>query len=109
MTRAPAREAYEAAAAYLREQTRDRKAYPLVYEALCEYGFRRNLWGLKPIGLTFSLLGFAASVALLVAHYGCGTSISADIPRRAGPGRGQCPALGLRAAFRKSSSSWRGN
>jgi hypothetical protein len=40
----------------LRERTRDTKAYPLVFAENCAYGFRRNLLGLRPIGIGTSLL-----------------------------------------------------
>ncbi len=52
---------YEAAAQYLRDSTRDRTKHHLVFEALCEYGFRRNLWGLKPVGLLLSLVALLAT------------------------------------------------
>jgi len=49
-------ETYEACATFLREKTRDRKEFALVFEENCSYGFRRNLWGMKPIGFIVSLL-----------------------------------------------------
>ena len=52
---------YDAAVALLRNRTRDHNAFPLVFEHLCNYGFRRNLWGLKPVGLLLD----AASLALI--------------------------------------------
>ncbi|MGE0440851.1 MAG: hypothetical protein AB7S39_10200 [Gemmatimonadales bacterium] len=42
---------YEAAVEELRRLTRDAKRFPLVREANIEYGFRRNLLGLKGVGL----------------------------------------------------------
>ncbi|MCZ6776816.1 MAG: hypothetical protein O7D34_10210 [Ignavibacteria bacterium] len=48
---------YEACVAVLREKTRDREKFPLVFDENCSYGFRRNLWGLKPVGIITSLLG----------------------------------------------------
>lgn len=53
-------DAYDAAIHVLKERTRDRARFPLVFQALCEYGFRRNLWGLKSIGLTFAIIGLIA-------------------------------------------------
>jgi hypothetical protein len=55
---------YEACATYLREHTRNTKQFSLVFEENCNYGFRRNLWGLKPIGLTVSLLGLILGAGL---------------------------------------------
>lgn len=57
-------EMYDAAVHVLRERTRDRTQFPLVFQALCEYGFRRNLWGLKPIGITFSVIGLVVISAI---------------------------------------------
>ncbi len=39
--------------------------FPLVFEELCNYGFRRNLWGMKPLGIVASISG-TISVAVLV-------------------------------------------
>ena len=45
---------YEAYSNLLLERTRDRKKFPLIFQELVNYGFRRNLWGMRPIGLTLS-------------------------------------------------------
>jgi len=47
---------YAAWSTYLRINTRDTKKYRLVYEENISYGFRRNTWGLRPIGITTNLL-----------------------------------------------------
>jgi len=36
---------YDSSTAFLLEKTRDKKAFPLIFEENCNYGFRRNLWG----------------------------------------------------------------
>lgn len=59
--RGEADETYEVAVNYLREHTRDQPKFQLVFQALCEYGFRRNLWGLKPIGVGIALLSTIAT------------------------------------------------
>ena len=46
---------YAAAVGVLREATRDRARFPLVAAENANYGFRRNLWGLKPWGVTVAL------------------------------------------------------
>ncbi len=56
---------YEAAAVYLRENTRDRDRFRLVFEENCNYGFRRNLLGMKPVGVAMALLGVGAVVVIL--------------------------------------------
>ncbi len=46
---------YDTATRRLRELTRDRSRFPLVFEENCNYGFRRNLWGMRPFGLSLAL------------------------------------------------------
>jgi hypothetical protein len=55
-------EVYDSCTALLLAKTRDRKAFPLIFEENCNYGFRRNLWGMKPLGILTSLCGGAAIV-----------------------------------------------
>jgi hypothetical protein len=55
--------AYEACVSVLRSSTRDRKKFPLVFEENCDYGYRRNLLGLRPWGLVAVLVGLAAVAA----------------------------------------------
>ena len=57
-------EIYEACVTLLREKTRDKKQFPLVFDENCSYGFRRNLWGLKPLGIAVSVVAVVAVVAL---------------------------------------------
>ena len=47
---------WEACTEYLINRTRDRKRFPLVFKALTEYGFRRNLLALKPFGILLSIV-----------------------------------------------------
>ena len=60
---------YRRATLALIEATRDEARFPLIFAENTNYGFRRNLWGLKPIGVsiaaTFALisgLAFALTV-----------------------------------------------
>jgi len=53
---------YEEYVRYLRDSTRDREKYPRVFEELVNYGFRRNLWGLKPIGIVLAVIGSVAAI-----------------------------------------------
>jgi len=48
---------YEACVAFLREKTRDRKRFPLIFEENCNYGFRRNLLGMRAIGISVAIIG----------------------------------------------------
>ena len=63
---AGADQAYEAAVGFLREATRDRSRFPLVFAENVNYGFRRNLWGLKPFGLSVATLAALVSWALFM-------------------------------------------
>ena len=49
---------YDAAVTILRERTRDRNKFELIFQENSSYGFRRNLWGMKPIGLAASVGAF---------------------------------------------------
>ena len=49
---------WEACTEELIRRTRDRVRYPLVFEGLVQYGYRRNLLGLKYLGLPLSIAGF---------------------------------------------------
>lgn len=54
---------YETYETYLRNETRNREQFPLVREELVNYGYARNAWGLRPLGLTSALLSVAATLA----------------------------------------------
>lgn len=56
---------YSAWFSYLRVHTRDAKRFPLVFQENVSYGFRRNVCGLRPIGIVVSALSFAAGIAWL--------------------------------------------
>jgi hypothetical protein len=66
-----ARELAESAGDWLRKNTRDKKKYPRVRQELIAYGFARDLWGMKLIGLALCVgsaaLEFAA-IALMGNH-----------------------------------------
>lgn len=64
---------YEACTTFLLEKTRRRDQFPLVFEANCEYGFRRNLWGMKVVALPLAL-GSAAAVGVLWYQRAAGSS-----------------------------------
>lgn len=63
---AAADEAYEAAGWWLRAQTRDHKAFALLFEENMNYGCRRNLWAMKPAALAFDLVVLVAVVAVIL-------------------------------------------
>jgi hypothetical protein len=69
-------EVYETCINHLRERTRDKAAFPLLFEENCNYGFWRNLWGLKPIGITLSVIGSVAVAAALYTWERSGVDLS---------------------------------
>ncbi|HWV99782.1 MAG TPA: hypothetical protein VNZ64_08840 [Candidatus Acidoferrum sp.] len=44
---------YAAWSNYLRVNTRDTKNFALLFQENINYGYRRNVWGLRPIGIAF--------------------------------------------------------
>jgi len=60
---------YESAADYLREATRDGKRFNLLYTENVGYGFRRNLWGMKPAGVALCIAAMAAVVVHVARTY----------------------------------------
>ena len=57
--------AYDSAVRWLRENTRDRERYDLIFKENVSYGFRRNLYGLKSVGLSLGLLCAAGNGSAL--------------------------------------------
>ena len=60
---------YGAATRYLIGATRDTRRFPLIFKENVNYGFLRNLWGLKPFGVIITLLGAAACLLRLWLIY----------------------------------------
>jgi hypothetical protein len=48
---------YDSCGDLLREKTRDKDKFPLIFQENMNYGFRRNLWGMKTWGIFASLMG----------------------------------------------------
>lgn len=65
-SRVQADDGYESATAWLLTQTRDSKRFRLVFEENVNYGFRRNLWALKPLALLFDGLIIAIFLGFIV-------------------------------------------
>jgi hypothetical protein len=57
---------YDSCATFLRERTRDKTLFPLVFAENVNYGFRRNLWGMRSAGLVLSLVALIASVVAAI-------------------------------------------
>lgn len=55
---------YESCIDRLRELTRDRAQFPLVFAENTSYGLRRNLWGMKTAGVASAVVGAIGSLLL---------------------------------------------
>lgn len=64
---------YSAWSNYLRVNTRDTKKFALLFQENVSYGYRRNVWGLRPLGIASSLASvMVCGVRLYVIHYSSG-------------------------------------
>jgi hypothetical protein len=60
--------AYGTLVSILIARTRDRKQFGRIFDENCQYGFRRNLYGCRPIGLYFAAGSFLVVAALVIAR-----------------------------------------
>jgi hypothetical protein len=67
---------YRAWSTYVRVNTRDTKKYPLLFHENVCYGYRRNLWGLRPIGITVSVFCLLGGLGWLSYQYRNGSNLS---------------------------------
>ena len=58
-------EAYALAVRSLRELTRDPNAFPLIHAENINYGFRRNLYGMKPAGIMVGIISLCLSLIVV--------------------------------------------
>lgn len=63
-----AKGAYAAATDLLVARTRDKTTFALLFKENMSYGFRRNLWGMKPAGIATAVLGVLATGARCVTN-----------------------------------------
>jgi len=66
---------YEAYSNLLLERTRDTKTYRLLFDELISYGFRRNLYGMKPLGATLSAFAVTLQTVSLVLAFRTGHQV----------------------------------
>lgn len=64
-----AEQTYDSCAAFLRERTRDHKTFALVFAENINFGFRRNLLGWKPVGITAASVGLTSCVVFAATHF----------------------------------------
>lgn len=58
---------YDSCVKYLLQRTRDSKQFALLFQENVSYGFRRNLWAMRPAGIGFAIIGLiASSLATLI-------------------------------------------
>jgi hypothetical protein len=60
---------YETVTRVLIQRTRDKEKYHVLFQELIDYGFRRNTWGLKIVGLGVLIASLVFSVILCVLKY----------------------------------------
>ncbi len=68
---------YEAFTRHLRNATRDAKKHRLVFAENVNYGFRRNVWGMRPAGITLAVLGVLAGITAIVTNANAPTATMA--------------------------------
>jgi hypothetical protein len=87
--------AYESCNDLLLSKTRDKEKFGLLVEENMNYGFRRNTWGLKPVGVAASLVGLTVSGGRLLRD----SAIQLDLAPAALAGSAASAALLLAWAF----------
>jgi hypothetical protein len=75
---AMADQVYNAWSSYLRINTRDTKKYPLLFQENISYGYRRNVYGLRPLGIVVSSLSLAGGAIWLYHLHSTTGTISAE-------------------------------
>ena len=65
--------AYSTCGDYLLSRTRDKERFQLLFQENVNYGFRRNLWAMKPVGITICVLSLVALAFITRMEAGAGT------------------------------------
>lgn len=61
--------AYQSAVRWLREKSRDKKKYYLVFQETIHYGSSRNLWAFKLYAITINLVNLVVNIASIYFIY----------------------------------------
>lgn len=61
---------YDSAVKWLREYTRDKTIYSILHADNANYGFARNTFGMKGVGITLCLLSLALNILGIYEKYG---------------------------------------
>lgn len=70
---------YTAWSTFIRVNTRDTKKYPLLFQENISYGYRRNVWGMKPVGVTVTAVSLASAALWACYAYKTTGSISLEL------------------------------
>jgi hypothetical protein len=70
---------YTAWSTYIRVRTRDTRKYPLLFQENINYGYRRNIWGLRPMGIVVTSVSLAGAVTWLYLRYRSTGEISLEL------------------------------
>ena len=70
---------YTAWSTYIRVNTRDTRKYPLLFQENINYGYRRNMWGLRPTGIVVTSLSLIGAVAWLYLRFRSTGQISLEL------------------------------
>lgn len=60
---------YRSCISFLKSRTRDKERFRLIFAENVNYGFRRNLWGMKPYALTFTILSVFIVLTQIIPHW----------------------------------------
>lgn len=67
---------YEAVGDCLREKTRNKTKFPLIFKELVSNAFRRNLWGMKILGMSLTLICIILLLGILARQVHNGTFLA---------------------------------
>jgi len=70
---------YTSWSTYVRVNTRDTRKYALLFQENINYGYRRNVWGLRPTGIAVASVSLAGALAWLYFRYKSAGQISFEL------------------------------
>lgn len=70
---------YRAWSTFIRVNTRDTKKYALLFQENINYGYRRNVWGMKPAGILIAALAVASAGVWIWLLYRSSSKISVEL------------------------------
>lgn len=70
---------YTAWSTFIRVNTRDTRKYTLLFRENINYGYRRNVWGLRPVGIATSSLSLLCAIAWIYLKYRATGQISVEL------------------------------